>query len=457
LSLRAISGVVGLNLWLLAVGNALLFALRGWRSWSQVGRLLGLGYMLGVAGLGTVWVWQLTLGIDLTIASILLAGFLLAAVATVVGVSLGRPRPARSLVRFRPPRTTFVSAVFGGLTLVYLEALFRGGRLAGLYEFDAWFFWVPKAKAIYTFGDLDLQFFRDLPNPAYPPLLPALEAAAFHFMGSMDVVTLHLQFWFLLVGFVAAVAGVLAGRVPPLLIWVPLLLVLVTPNVVATALYPQADVLLDELFALAALLTALWLIDRAQWMVAATVPLLGAAMLTKREGFMFAACLTTAALLVTAREARATWTKLTAVALGAVAVTVPWWVFLDVQNLGSRGSETGGRDALAHFERAWPSLRLALSTLFDFGIWLFVVPLLVLAIAAALASGARRLPIYAAFLSLLCVAGLTWSTWAFPSFPFTKDPALNPIVRVSGGLVLAGAVLVPLLLLQTRESRAERR
>ena len=42
----------------------------------------------------------------------------------------------------------------------------------------------------------------ELPEQSYPPLVPALEAAAFHFMGAPDVVTLHLQFWFLLVGFV---------------------------------------------------------------------------------------------------------------------------------------------------------------------------------------------------------------------------------------------------------------
>ena len=146
----------------------------------------------------------------------------------------------RPLARWRPAAPTeargtgvgLVAVAFGALIVVYLEALFRAGRLAGLSAWDAWAFWVPKAKAIYFFGGLDEQFFRELANPTYPPLVPALEASAFHFMGSADVVTLHLQFWFFACGFVAAVAGLLAPRVPALLLWPFLLLVLVAPRVV---------------------------------------------------------------------------------------------------------------------------------------------------------------------------------------------------------------------------------
>src|SRR5205823_10079145 len=137
--------------------------------------------------------------------------------ALIAAYRLGRRPPPRT--RLRLPGLSLFAAVSAALVAVYLEALFRSGRLAALTEFDGWFFWVPKAKAIFYFGDLDNQFFRELPNQSYPPLVPAIEAAAFRFMGSADVVTLHLQFWFLFVGFVAAVAGVLAPRVPPLFVW----------------------------------------------------------------------------------------------------------------------------------------------------------------------------------------------------------------------------------------------
>src|SRR6185437_3693285 len=128
-------------------------------------------------------------------------------------------------------------------------------------------------------------------GPSYPPLVPALEAASFQFMGSADTVTLHLQFWFLFAGFAAAVAGVLSRRVPPLLLWPPLLLALVAPQAIGRALQPQADLLLDELVGGAALLLGLWLLDRERWQLAAATILLAGAMVTKREGFLLAACL----------------------------------------------------------------------------------------------------------------------------------------------------------------------
>ena len=51
-----------------------------------------------------------------------------------------------------------------------LEALFRAARLQSLQAYDAWAFWVPKAKAIYFFGGLDEQVFTTAPGPSYPPL-----------------------------------------------------------------------------------------------------------------------------------------------------------------------------------------------------------------------------------------------------------------------------------------------
>ena len=71
-----------------------------------------------------------------------------------------------------------------------LEALFRSARLQSLQAYDAWAFWVPKGKAIFFFGGLDERLFTSLPGPTYPPLVPILDAAAFHAMGGVDTVTL---------------------------------------------------------------------------------------------------------------------------------------------------------------------------------------------------------------------------------------------------------------------------
>ncbi len=451
MSVGAILGLIALNLWFSLVGVAVIFGLRGWTTWLDLGRLLGVAYMAGVGGMGIAMTWQLTLGIDLSVASILGLGALIMAVAVVCGFLLGHPLPPWP-THSRISRSGSIAAgFFAALAVVYLEAQFRAGRLAGLYEFDAWSFWVPKAKAIYFFGALDPQFFHELPGPSYPPLVPALEAAAFHFMGSPDEVTLHLQFSFLLLGFVAALIGLVAGRVPALLFWPPVLLVLVTPHVVDHALQPEGDFLLDELFALAAVALALWLLNPEPPFLRLTALFLGAAVLTKREGVVLAACVLIAMLVATLREARFAWPRLAAVGLVTVATLVPWRVFLLVRDLPGGGPEAGGLGLLSNLDRGWPSLRLALSTLFDFDIWLIIIPLLVLAIAAAAAVGPRQLVTYASVLCVLCVAAFTWSTWAFPSLPITKAGALNPIGRFSGALVLAAAGLIPLLLAHARE------
>jgi hypothetical protein len=442
---HAIAGLLALNLLLLAVGVSILYALRGWASWGELLRLSGVAYLLGVAATGVVWTFELVVGIPFGFPGIVGTGAIVTLLAVAVGYRVGHRLPR---VRVRPelPRLSLVSVVFAALTVVYLEGAFRAARLAGLYEFDAWAFWVPKAKAIYYFGGFDEQFFRELINQPYPPLVPVLESAAFHFMGAPDVVTLHLQFWFLFAGFVGAVVGLLSGRVSPVFVWPPLLLMLVAPHVGGHFYQPTADFLLDELFAIAALLIALWLIDRKDWQLVAAGFLLAAVMLTKREGYAFAASAIVAALVVTARERRGAWPKLIAVGLVAAATTLPWRVLLAVRHLGGGGPEAGGTGLFSNLDRAWPSLRLALSTVFDYHLWLVVTPLAVVAIVAAFAAGGRTLPLYTTLVYVFAVVAFTYSTWAFPSLGISKKPALNPIVRLTGELALLAPGLVPLLL-----------
>ena len=199
--------------------------------------------MTGVAALGVALSIELVLGVPFRLATVVLTCLALTVAGLMLGRALGREHPfARA---GSSEGIGLVAAAYGALVVVYVEALFRAGRLAALSNYDGWAFWVPKAKVIYLFGGLDERFFRELPNPTYPPLVPALEAAAFHAMGSADVVTLHVQFAFFLTGFVAAVAGLLAPRVHAALLWPVLLLVLVAPRIVARSLEPQADFLLD--------------------------------------------------------------------------------------------------------------------------------------------------------------------------------------------------------------------
>ena len=445
MSLSALLGLLAYNLVLLASGVGMLFAFRGWRSWGELFRLSGFAYMLGVGATGVLYTLELVADIPFTFASIVASAIGLLVAGAAIGRLLGRRLPPlRSKLRL--PRLTWLGALFAAVSTIYAEALFRSGRLAGLSEYDAWAFWVPKAKAIYYFHGLDLDFFRSLPGQSYPPVVPALEAATFQFMGSADVVTLHLQFWFLFLGFLAAIFGLLVPRVSTLLLWPSVLLAVLTPQVTERVLQPQADMLLDELVALGAVLVAIWLTERQAWQLNAAMLFLAAAMLTKREGFLLSACIVAAALAVTVREARRSWPRLALVGVVPALLSLPWRFWFQAHGLGSDAPEAGGTGLFHHLDRAWPSLELTVRDLFGYHLWLVVAPLTIGAVVAALLAGKRMLPLFVGAMLVLGVGGFTWITWAFPSLPITENASVNPITRAVGSLVVASCGLVPLLL-----------
>jgi hypothetical protein len=446
MTIRPLLGLAVLNAFVLGAGTGLLWGIRGWRSWAELLRSSGLAYMLGVAGLGVLLVLELVVGVPFGLATVLLTCVALAAGGLVAGRLLGRPRPALGGDDSRGLAP--VAVAFGAAVVVYLEAVFRAGRLAPLSNWDGWAFWVPKAKAIYYFGGLDEQFFRELANPSYPPLVPALEAAAFELMGSADTVTLHVQFWFFLAGFVAAVVGLLAPRVPALLLWPFLLFVLVAPRVVTRTLEPQADFLLDYFFALAALLVALWLLEQSPWQLVAASLFLAGAVLTKREGQLLAACVLVAALVASWGMRRFAWPRLAAVGASVLVLAVPWRIWFTSRDLTSDLPGTGFLGLFDHLDRPWPALRSVLRAVSDFELWLLVLPLAAIAVGLAFVAGARVLPTYAALVYGLAAAGFVWVLWSFTELelPFVQDEGVNPIVRLTGSLVVLSAALVPLLL-----------
>lgn len=446
MTVRALLGLAVANLVVLGAGTCLLWGVRGLRSWAEVARLSGLAYTVGVAALGVASTIELVVGLPFGVVTILLTCLALAVAGLVVGQLLGRPPPLRRGERVRG--LGLVAASYVALVGVYAEALFRAGRLAPLSNFDGWAFWVPKAKAIYFFGGLDEQFFRELANPTYPPLVPALEAAAFHAMGSADPVTLHVQFWFFLTGFVAAVAGLLAPRVHAALLWPVLLLVLVAPRVVARSLEPQADFLLDYFFALAALLVALWLVDRRAWQLSLASLFLAGAMLTKREGQLLAACIVVAALAASWGARRRAWPRILLAAGCAIALALPWRLWFASRDLTGELPTSGALGLFDHLDRPWPALQSVVEALFDTGLWLLALPLALVAIVLALVGGARVLPTYAALLYGLAAAGFVWALWSFTELelPYEQDEGVNLLVRLCGSLVILSAALLPLLL-----------
>ncbi len=440
MTIRAIAGLLALNALYLAVGTSVLAALRGWRSAREWGSFAGLAYLLGVSTLGVLWVLLLVVGIPFRGPTIVVSAALVVVVAAAVARARRRPvgwgrSPARVLTRL-----SLVTAVGIAAVAVFFEALFRAGRLHGLYAFDGWAFWIPKATSIFGTGQLEPDVLEQLANPSYPPLVPTLDAAAFHAMGGIDVVTLHLQYWLFAVGFCAAAAGLLSRRVPTWILWPFLVLSLVAPRMSGSLLVPQADFLLQFLLCTAALLGAAWLVGSASWQLSAVTILLGGCVLTKREGIFLAAVLLVALAVASADRWRMAWPRLGVVALGVAAIGLPWRLWYLSQGIGGeqpRDSDPGRTD---------DALRLALEVFFDRGLWSVLTLLAIAAVVLAALRGAARQAVFVGVLLALVVLGGAWLTVAFPEFPVTADESVNPIVRFTGAAALLSAVAAPLLL-----------
>jgi hypothetical protein len=456
-TVRAIVGLAALNGGYAALGIAILWAIRGLARWADVLRLSGLAYLLGVAVFGVVWTQLLVLGVPFGGWEIVISLSCGTATAMVAGVLLGRPLPTgyRDPGRQASWGAVLVTAAGIALAGLLLEALFRSARLQSLQAYDAWAFWVPKGKAIYFFGSLDPQVFTTFPGPTYPPLVPILDATAFHAMGGVDVVTFHLQYWFLVVGAVAAIAGCLYRHVPGWLLWPPLVLALCVPRFGVRLLEPQADMLVDALFVVGALLLALWVRDDRGWRLAAAAVLFAGAGLTKREGLLFAAAALLPAFVASLARRRAAWPRLVAVVAVVGVAALPWRVWYRSHGIGGEAPTNVG--AGGSLERIGDSLRLSFDVFFDTARWSVVPIVALIAVGAALIWGDRRVAGFLSALLGLVFLGGAWVTYSYRDIPITANEALNPIVRYTGAIVLLAAVGVPLLLTSVWRSGAEER
>ncbi|MDX6503783.1 MAG: hypothetical protein QOE29_908 [Gaiellaceae bacterium] len=440
---QAIAGIVGLNLLFLLAGGAATWAALGCETWGAIARLAGVAYLVGVALGGTAWTLLLVAGVPLGGAAMVGTLPALALLGLVAGLLLHRPAPRW------PGRLPALSALdLVGLAVVgiVLEALFRAGRLTGLYTFDAWAFWVPKGEAIYYFHGLDHQLFSTLPGPTYPPLLPALEAADFHAMAGVDTVTLHLQFWCLAAGFVVAVVGLLAGRAPRWLVWPAAVLAVAAPRMTEALLAPQADFLLDFFVAIGALLLVLWVLDEDTRWLALAAPLLVGAVLTKREGALLVACLLVAAALASGARLRRSWRPLAVVVVAIGGASLAWHAWYGARGIGGEVAPGAGFAGGLDLGRAASALRLSLRVLLDVGRWSFIPWIGLGALLVAALARRRRLVVFVGVAAGLAVLGGAWVTWSFRELAVTSQESLNPIVRYTASIELLLAVTTPLLL-----------
>jgi hypothetical protein len=442
MTVRAIAGLAGFNILLTVLGSGILAALRRGTTRKELLRLAGVSYLLGVAALMVALTLLLVLGIPVNLLSTVLAGAVLFAATSL----LRRRRRTPSGPRRPEPRAWALVSVWSapllGLLAVCLEAVFRKGRLQGLIEFDGWDSWGPRTEALYHFGHLDPHFLSGLPGGSYPPGLPALLATGLHAIGSADVVTLHVQYWFLGVGFVAALVGLLSQRVAPLLLLPFVLTIFVMPDIRSRSVDMYGDLPLGFLVATAALLIALWLEERGEWQLPAASLLLAGAALTKREGVILAGCVVVAGLAASSDRVRKDWPRLLAVLVAAGAATLVWQIWLWAEALPGNGP-SGGLHFLTDGRRGWDSFKVVEKNLFTFDLWLLSLTLAIAAVGLCLLVRIWRPAVYLAALITASLLGCTLILWSDANLQLTD---INVVSRLVGTVALAVVALAPLVL-----------
>lgn len=452
---HSLAGLLALNALFLVAGSGLLWGVRGWRAWSEWLRLAGVAYLIGVAVVGIAATVLLVLGVAPTVPVVVATGLVAGLGGLAVGMARRRPRPVvLSGGRPRAEPLLIVGAAAVALAMLMLAALFRQAYHQGLFAYDAWAFWTPKAESIYYFGGLDKELFTTLPGQTYPLMIPALQAMDFHFMGSVDTVTVAVQYWFLLAGFLLAVAGLLRPFVPVVYLWPFLGLSLVLPELDYKALHPQGDLPLDYFFVVAAVCLALWLRRPETWLLCGYGVFLSASMATKREGQLLAGCLVAAALLATWRRRRATWPWVLGVAVLAYLPSLPWRIWWSTHGLGGETPGASVSDLWHHVSRIPSSLWLVLRLLFTYDTWLVAAPLGLAAAVLLLLRPNRELAYLYLWTIGFAIAGFTWILWSISTLPIEPTDA-TPIPRAVGSLTLLSLALGPLMLARaTRQDEA---
>jgi hypothetical protein len=439
----SVAGLFALNVVLLGAGATLLWGLRGWHSWSDLVRLAGVSYLVGVSSVSIPLSLAIVVGLPFGPATMAVAMAAVAATGLTVGLLQGNARPRG--FRMGPP--TVVTAAVTAALVVYFEVLFRSSRIAFFNELDSWWVWTIRAKALYFFGDLggdELVRVGETWDRTYPPAVPLLQAQAFEAMGSADAVTLHLQQWFLALGFAGALVGLLWGRVRPSILLPSVLLVLVLPGFTERVTWVTADTLVAYLASIAAVQLYLWIEDGHGWRLWSSALLLAGVALTKREGLIVIVIVVAAAFVTSYPQRRRTWPRLAVAGALAVALSASWRF-----GLASRGVGDGPTEGFLGFlddpGRGLDAVELILLSLID-PTWLGFVVLVAVAATVAFTLGIRAPVVFATTLAVLFALAWTYVMWVETRFEITRDPGLTPVIRLALVTLFTLAPFLPLLL-----------
>ena len=441
-------GLAALDAFLLIAGLGALYGLGLVRSGRDALRHAGLALVAGWAAVGIADSMALILGAPLT-------RWLVACMAVAIaaaGVLVGRRIPSyRMRLVGEPGRASWIAVAGAAVLLVQIAALLRRALAATAPgQWDAWAFWLPKAKSIVDFGGLDtaLGGFTSFANPGYPPLVPAVEASAFAFMGNTTASPLAVQHWVIAAAFFGALASLLAVRVRPAILWPCLALLALLPTFTALIGSMLGDEPLMLLLGVGGACAALWLLERDARYAALAGLFFAAAALAKNEGLPIAAVI--AGTLLVAAVARRPRRPLAPalVLLAPIAALAPWKVWLRVEHV--HVSPDYRLSDLLHPALLGDRLhRLSYGAshlpayIFSPGHWLLAVPLM---LAAAFLAAPRRPALAVLALAPLVAvpAGLLVIYWI--GYPPVDWYVATTADRVVASAVVLATVFLPLLL-----------
>jgi hypothetical protein len=447
---HAYLGLVALDLVLLAVGYGALTALGFVRTGRRLLPYAGLAFIAGWAVMGVVLSLAVMVGVDPTVVHVLLLAGLVLVACRLARRRVPPLEPAAALPR--PGWLGRAVALLGGglLVLTMLVAVAETARSRADMSWDAWIFWLPKAKALYYFHGLDtgLSGYTTYWHVDYPPLVPVMDAASFHFMDGVYPMLVPLQRGLLAAGFVGAAAVILLRRVPAWIALPSLAMLMLAPHVWTGMFTVLPDQPLSYLLALAALAGVLWLDEgRPAWLVLAFA-LLSAAALTKVEGVVFGGML--AAIVAAAScVSRGRRGRLALVLLLAPCVIVPWRIWLAAHGYSGSSTDYAVSDLLdpGYLADRVGNLRLAthnmLERLFDDPVWTPILPL-TLAVAVVLAYSLRVVSVVLLTWLVVTFAAIATVYWiGKPEIHWYLSTSVDRVVSV---LPFVSGTLLPLLL-----------
>jgi hypothetical protein len=433
-----------LNFGYLVAGTTLLWGLGAIDAVGTAVRLAGLSLMLGVA---TV----VLLALDLSIVGVGVRAALGISFAAIlmVGAGLGVRRRARlraGSLRFAV--RWLAGLVFAAPLVVYFGFVCDLAPKLGVWEPDAVTTWSLRAKSLYFFNGLDVSSLRTSGAFAYPLFESMVQGLAFVGLGRADDLAFHVQFAILLIGFVAAVVGLASYlRCPPWIVWPFAALFAIAPDSQSRGLSPLADLTLDYLFALGAVLLVLWIERRETWLIVASSAFLAAAISTKREGLMLAAVAYVVGVVAAGRWGGRRRAASVAVAgVAALLTFVPWRIWVALHGSAADVGNLSPSTLQAHTNQLAPAVGLLARRTFNYNSWYLLVPLAAaLAVLALLESGpALRLGSYFASTALLGFVGFAAVWWLVPDLA-TASNQEQPASRLVGALATLSVAFAPLL------------